>query len=429
MRNKIVHYLYLLISICLIGLLFNGCTKEVDNTLVETKTFMHVYPEQGGQYCNYMKATDDGGCMLFVNEDLRAFGDGKKLAIIKLNEKGGIEWKRTVTDYELPSLSLCTPLKDGSFLFTADGTAGKIVKVGKDGEVQFVTDFSYIFPQPPAINRYNSGYPVEGYDGHYRVAFTDGTSRYNANAYVAEFNSDGSFMGTREIKEANFGLDQFKLLTLSIYKYGSGPTYFFMGAAFMHGDNNFSWSERAKLFLSKQLYWEDSTSTTNLQSKTVWIDSLIGDNALQSYWQKYTEDRQLIITTTVADINNINKGQLIKANDDLDILWKTDIKVSPYGTALNSGIEICKDGNYFLTGTCKIPGKISDQPFAVKVDPNGHVLWYTIFQTNLNSNLSYGLETVKGDYVLTGTTTGFGAGNTGADLFIIKADKNLNYKE
>ncbi len=405
-----------------------GCEKEVAKEVVETDTYMRVYPEIGGQTCNFMKATSDNGCILFINEDLRASGDGKKLAILKLNEKGDIEWKKLVADFELPSLSLCTPLPDGSFLFTPDGPAGKIVKISADGNLEFVTDFKHDIPggQVEGKDFYYSGYPLLGADGTYKVGYCNGGATWWGTVYVASFNTDGTYIGRINFPEDNFlkTTPEFKILSTSLYKYGNGQTYFFVGAAFMHNRKDFSWSEKVKLYLNKQVLYD----TTLAFSKTVFLDTLTDDNSYGSWFHRYLDDKTLLISTTIQDRFLRNKGQLIKVNDDLEVIWKCDVSASPYGTSLNSGLEITKDGNYFVTGTCKVKGKISDQPFAAKVSKNGTLLWTKIFTTNLNSNMSYGLETVKGNFILTGTTTGFGIGNTGSDLYIIKADKDLNYK-
>ncbi|MFA6261686.1 MAG: hypothetical protein WC760_09470 [Bacteroidia bacterium] len=410
------------VNVFLFTFLLGSCTKEVDNTLLETKTFMHVYPELGGQTCNFMKATPDGGCMLIINEDLRATGDGKKLSIMKLNEKGKLEWKRSAGDYELPSLVNCVVLADGSMLFTPDGPAGYLVKINSNGQVAFVTDYTSTFN---GYKFWYGTYPVEGNDGTYKQVITNGPSTWNASAHIASFDLSGNLIGTQYISEASFDKKDFKLVWLSIYKYGNGNTNYFVGGCFMHDKNNFSWGERLKLFVAKQVYYDSALAFT----KTVLVDTALDNDHYQSFFHKYTSDKHLLINTTVQDYNKINRGQLIKVNDDLDILWKTDIVASPYGSILNCGIEETRDGNYFVTGACIIPGKTSQQPFAAKVSRDGKLLWTKIFQFNLSGALTYGIENVSGDFILTGVTTGFGSGNTGADLFILKTDNALNYKQ
>lgn len=412
-----------LLILLLVSASFWGCTKEVETQLVETNVFMRVYPELGTQTCTYMKATEDGGCFLFVNEDLRAFGDGKKLAVIKLDAKGKIEWKNLIDNYELPSLTVCTALPDGSLLFTKDGTAGIFVKINKSGTIDFVSDYSHIFPKD---NTYNGGYVQLGPDGLYRQAFCNGFATWSASAYVATFNPDGTFIGTIPISEASFGVKNFKLTGLSLYKYGNGTTHFFVGTCFLHDKYSFSWSERNKIFVNKMVLLGDSAL---VYSKTLIIDTLPDNNAYTSWFHRYTNDRHVIIASTVKDNRGIFHGQLTKINDNLEIVWKTNIAVSNYGTSLGQSIEFTRDGNIFITGTCQVPGKISSQPFAAKISNDGNLMWYKVFQTNLNSSMSYGLETINGDYILSGITTGFGSGNTGADLFIMKTDKNMNYQE
>jgi len=419
---KMNHFSKLLLLMS-VNFSFWGCTKEVESDVVVTDKFMHVYTDLGTQTCNFMKATDDGGCLLFVNEDLRAFGDGKKLAIIKLNEKGAIEWKNKIEDYELPSLSLCTELSDGSLLFTKDGNAGFLVKVSKTGTIDFVTDFNFFFPKE---NTYYGGYAQQCSNGEYRLAFCNGNATWDATAYVSIFNPDGTFRNAIKIPEAYFNIKNFKLLGISLYKYGNGFTHFFMGSCFLHDKYNISWAERTKLYVNKMMYRGDTAIET---SRTVILDTIPDNNEYLSYFHKYTNDRHVIITTSYRDNQGVVHGRIFKVNDDLEIVWQTDVSVSNFATSLSQSIEFTKDGNIFVTGSCQVPGKISTQPFAAKVSKDGHVMWYKIFQTNLNSAMSYGLETNSGDYIFSGITTGFGAGNTGADLFIMKTDENLNYKE
>jgi hypothetical protein len=414
----------LLILFPVLVLMFNGCKKEVESKVEVTNTFMHVYPEQGGQVCSYIKPTDDNGCMLFVNEDLRSVGDGKKLSIIKLDENGKVEWKKTIDNIELPNMVNCTVTKDGSLLFSNDGEAGKIVKINNDGSLAWVNDYSYMFGLP---NFFYSTYIVEGDDGILRTAVCNGQATYAARAFLFSFNQDGSFLGSIPIRESSFGVTDFKLVYLSMYKYGNGQTQYYAGLCFLHDDYTFHWGERFKLFVNKMVFYDDSTLA---YSKTVILDSASDDNNYTGWGQRYiNKERALLINTTVVDKFNISRGQIIKVNDLLEVVWKSDIRITPYGTSLNYGCEDTRDGNYLVTGSCKVPGKLSSQPFAAKLDKNGKIIWSKIFQTNLAGTLTYGMEMIKGDFILTGTTTGFGLGNTGADLYILKTDKDLNYKD
>ena len=92
-------------------LLFSGCKKEVDNSLIETNSFIKVFSEAGDQRFQYIKQTDDNGFIIL--------GTGNdSLFILKINEGGLLQWKKNVSNMDIIDM-VATDLKNGDILVSS----------------------------------------------------------------------------------------------------------------------------------------------------------------------------------------------------------------------------------------------------------------------------------------------------------------------
>ena len=262
-------------------------------------------------------------------------------------------------------------------------------------------------------------------DGQTLIAYTNGGgSGDTSKTYIARFDKNGASNGYKPIYDKSFlnpGDAKFKTLFLSLHKCDKEGEYYFNGYAFLNWNGN--WRQNWRMFLAKQTYDDAGNLSSN---KTVWIDPVSPDYDNTNYFQLATDDGVVLLSTR-ANKNYINNGVVIKTDNNLNILWQTPVNITPYGTYIING-SICPDGNYLVTGNCKVAEKTSDQPFACKIDKAGNILWTKIYPTSFVGSFGMGLELVDGSLIFGGYTTGFGQGANKDDIFILKTDKDGNLK-
>jgi hypothetical protein len=293
--------------------------------------------------------------------------------------------------------------------------AGNITKISKDGEIDFKTKYFTGFV-PGAIS-----YPVLSDDGQILIPYTNGMgSGAPSINRIAALNLDGSILGYATIKDSDFGPD-IKMLYWNIHKCPQLGIYYMNGWCFKNW--NSSWETNRKLFVSKQV-WDG----TNLFSvKTVVIDSLNEMNENIDLYRCYTKENKLLMLASQKDKNNVSKLLIVKVNDDLDIEWQKYLSIDNAGL-YGSNIQECADGDYLITGSCKVAGKINDQPFACKMDRYGHVVWSKIYRMAMTSYLSCGIQNPDGTFILAGGSNAFGKGSSPVNVLIIKTDAMGNSK-
>mgnify|MGYP000047016230 CR=1 FL=1 len=386
-------------------LLLSGCKTEVPSSAVATDTYIHTYIAPGDQTSWFIKPTDDKGCLFIGTED-----NISNLLILKINEKGGLESKDTIKGLEMIA-PIFTNLSDGGILICSGYDNGNLCKLDKNGKIVFASDFG-------GTKKANS-YPVVMNDGTYAIAsaFSRGPGVYSNINFIKP---DGKNSGQIQISDASFGL-KFKTIYTSLHRCDSAGTYYFNGWCFPNWNNSFN--SKYKLFIAKQKY----KGSTLIYNKTLVLDSLNKNNASSGIYQVTTKDKHLMLAESQIDINNVNKGHIIKVDNDLNIVWQKDLRVSTDGTYCN-GISECPDGNYLIIGQCAISGKSVGQPFACKMDKNGNIMWQKIYSTALSSYFSWGEQAADGTCFFAGNTSGFGQGIGLSDLFIMKTDKDGNLK-
>lgn len=395
----------------LIIILLATCTKEVTSSLLETDSFIHVYPAKGNQTVKHIKQTTDGGFLIVGSEGLKVPNDYLGTFLLKVSAAGKLETKDTITNEAMSTLK-CTNLSDGGVVINTGSSPGFFLKVDKSLKKE---------PVYPYCNfkSYLISPILEMKDGSFQLSLSNGSGTgapsFNTVIKVSPTLATAQII----IPDSTLGV---KVLSIDLYNNDDPANYFFTGTCFKNWQG--SWGAIRKVFVAKQQYQGSALIT----SKTLIIDPLnVSDQVNFPLLYVNTSDNNLILAINKTGLHSENKVQLVKVDSALNIVWQKDLNINIKGTFCNE-ISECKDGNYLIAGAINMSGKLSIQPFACKIDGDGNILWSKIYSTAFRGTFNRALQLSDGSYVFAGNTTGFGEGAEESDVFIIKTDKDGNLK-
>src|SRR6185436_14422670 len=160
---------------------------------------------------------------------------------------------------------------------------------------------------------------------------------------------------------------------------------------------------------------------TDANGDSLWTKTFGGTNTEEGHSVKQTTDGGYIITGLTLGFNgNGYDVYLIKTNTNGDSLW---IKTFG-GTNADEGnsVQQTTDGGYIVSGTTSSFGAGGRDIYLTRTDGNGDLLWSKTFGGTSYDEGSSVQQTTDGGYIITGNTLSFGSGNR--DVYLIKTDVN-----
>lgn len=158
---------------------------------------------------------------------------------------------------------------------------------------------------------------------------------------------------------------------------------------------------------------------TDVNGDSLWTKTYGGTSVDFGLFVQQTSDGGFIITGATESYGNGGRDvYLIKTDINGDSLWTKTFG----GTAFDIGncVQQTTDGGYIIVGGTNSFGNGNRDAYLIKTDGNGLEQWNQTFggiEFDVGSNVK---QTTVGDYIFTGRTASFGAGNK--DVYLVKTD-------
>jgi hypothetical protein len=167
---------------------------------------------------------------------------------------------------------------------------------------------------------------------------------------------------------------------------------------------------------------------TDANGDSIWTRTFGGVNIDECYSIEETNDGGFIIAGhTLSFGTGSSDAFLIKTNSNGYPLWIKALGGTGFESAYS--IQETYDGGYIVTGSTSSFGAGSADVYLIKTDSVGDTLWTKTFGGIDDEVGNYVRQTDDGGYIIAGNTISFGAGN--ADVYIIKTDAfgNLSWSK
>lgn len=407
-----IYYIVLLILVSTIQ-----CKKITPDNSTRSEHFLQVFNASGNQNLRTIRPTEDNGFLIVGTENYNGAVEDQGLVILKTDFAGNVKWRTNTLDSLL--YPFVTYLNDGGILLSSYVAPGKLCKLDKDGKI--------IFNGKIPSGTYDCfSFPLLANDGNFLIASTNGQSQGGPSTnWVDKISATGKHLGSRKFSDSSFFG---KILYLNLYKFEDTATYYFYGLKFDTTAFAWSWKDNPKMFIGKQSYSGNQLIYNNIKTIDKKNETNFNINqgiAFSNQIHLLTPDKGIVILNIQVEPNNAYLGYMVKLDEHFNILWERELRIgingtSPYNITLNN------DGNYLISGACKMSDKIPNQPFACTISPDGKLLWSKIFTTALSGTFYSGTQMKDGSLLFGGTSNGFGNGSSLNDLFMIKADKEGN---
>lgn len=383
------------------------CTKE-SGISISSNIFCPI--SDGNQECNYIFQTLDGGILIISTTDTKINTPTKFILLSKYSDLGNEEWTKEIPCEGEPKFS---SLSDGGIIIITRGEPQRLIKVDNSGNVLFNKIFN---------DSLNEGYyrPALGNDNHFYSTFFKVAPWVSDTNSIFEFDEGGNWLKNKNIKtnDADFGG---LLASQYIYKVEVPKVVYFCGLVYENPVN--LWAN-PHVFVSKFEYSDKKLVTKKNVIFDVANQTMIND--ANNFHYLNVQNDLFIMTQRIAP-NHIYSSYLLKIDETLKKVWDVEIKAG-VGNTFGNSISICPDGNFLIAGDCQVAGKAIYQPFAMKVDKNGTVLWTRTYDLKGYGRFVFGIQHENGNIFLGGSTTSFGEGLNLKDLLLIKTDADGNIK-
>ena len=343
--------------------------------------------------------TSDGGYAIagFTS----SFGAGQAdVYLVKLDANGNLQWTKTIGGPESEGGYSLIQTSDGGYAiagYTASFGAGQldvyVVKLDANGNLQWTNTI---------------GGP-KGEEGHSLIQTSDGgyaiagkTNSFGAgdyDVYVVKLDANGNLQWTKTIGGENEDWGS-SLIQTADGGYAIAGYTVFLGA-----EPPFN-VYFVKLDANGNLQWTKTIGGPHFDVGNSLIQTsdggyaIAGDTGPPGEWDIY----------------------VVKLDAKGNLQWTKTIG-GPHFDVGNSLIQT-SDGGYAIAGTTGSFGAGNGDVYVVKLDAKGNLQWTkTIGEKDWDEGHSL-IQTSDGGYVIAGSTSSFGFGAGGADVYVIKLDKN-----
>jgi hypothetical protein len=162
---------------------------------------------------------------------------------------------------------------------------------------------------------------------------------------------------------------------------------------------------------------------TDANGNLLWAKAIGGLDYDDARSIKQTTDGGYIMTGQVSGSGvSFTDAYLIKTYSNGNVTWTKTFGGSGFDYA--ASVQQTSDGGYIIAGTFEYNTALDYDAYLIKTDPNGDSLWIKSFGGTDSDEARSVHQTTDGGYVIAGATFSFGAG--GYDLYLIKTDSSGN---
>jgi len=350
--------------------------------------------------------TSDGGYAIAGTTN--SFGAGEAdIYVVKLDANGNLQWTKIIGGQSWDEGRYLIQTSDGGYVitgYTYSFGAGDwdvyVVKLDANGNLQWTKTIGG--------KNYDGGISlIQTSDGGYAIAGS--TTSFGAggeDVYVVKLDANGNLQWTKTIGGLNRDWSSSLIQTSDGgYAIAGSTTSFGAGEADVYV---------VKLDANGNLQWTKTIGGPKDDGGASLIQTSDGGYAIAGSTRSFGEGR--------GDV------YVVKLDANGNLQWtKTIGKL--YSEEGYSLIQT-SDGGYAIAGATKSFGAGKWDVYVVKLDANGNLQWAKTIGGPGNDGFSFSytsadiIQTSDGGYVIAGTTSSFGAGET--DVYVIKLDKNGN---
>ncbi len=360
--------------------------KTAGTTGIEVATSLDQTIDGGYIYAGYTNSTASGYYDVYL---------------VKIGPAGNKKWEKTLGGNRNDWGWSVQQTLDGGFIiagttnsYGAGSGDAYLIKTGPSGDIEWYKTYG-----GSELDEFFSVYPTSD-SGYIMVGSTESSGFGSSDAFVIKTNSFGGVQWQRTFGGSDTEYARCVQET-------SDGGYIICGTTHSFGVNpGYSNILLIKTNSYGHLTWQQTFGQSN------WADE--GN----SVWQ--TRDGGYILTGSLrmysAGLLGTWQMGLIKTDPEGNMMWTKEFGGS--GRDIGKSVQQTKDRGYIVVGETTSYGAGQDDLYLIKTDPNGDMDWGLTFGGKESDSGCTIQETPEQGFVIAGTTSSFGAGNS--DIYMIR---------
>lgn len=360
--------------------------KTEGTTGIEVATSLDQTIDGGYIYAGYTNSTVSGSYDVYL---------------VKVGVAGNKQWERMLGGNKNDWGWSIQQTLDGGFIiagttnsFGSGGSDGYLIKAGPSGTMEWYKTYG-----GSETDEFFSVQQTSDY-GYILAGSTESFGFGSSDAFIIKIDSTGQEQWQRTFGGSDIDYAQ------SIQETSDGG-YIICGTTHSFGSNEgYSNILLIKVNSYGHLEWQKTFGESN------WADE--GN----SVWQ--TRDGGYIVTGSLrmysAGLLGTWQMGLIKTDKDGNMMWTKEF--GGVGKDIGRSVQQTKDRGFIIAGETTSYGAGQEDLYLIKTDPNGDMDWGLTFGGKASDFGCAVQETVEEGFVIAGTTSSFGAGNS--DIYMIR---------